>query len=120
MASWLLRGYAAVHEPVAEGRIFFARLVSDLNKDASHPQALANWTLRMPSAQMLHLDLSKTKSAPDGFFCLTLAPLKPDEPAPEIPALLGRIDALLAAGGAGNFLVPMRLPVEASSSPISG
>jgi len=36
---------------------------------------------------------------PAGFFCLTVAPFTPDEPAPEIPDLLRRIDALLAAGG---------------------
>jgi len=43
--------------------------------------------------------LGETKSAPAGFFCLTVAPFTPDEPAPEIPDLLHRIDALLAAGG---------------------
>jgi hypothetical protein len=49
--------------------------------------------------QELQGDLSESKSAPAGFFCLTVAPLTPDEPAPEIPDLLRRIDALLAAGG---------------------
>jgi hypothetical protein len=33
------------------------------------------------------------------FFCLTAVPLTPDEPVPEIPDFLRRIDALLAAGG---------------------
>jgi hypothetical protein len=49
--------------------------------------------------QQLHEDLGETKSTPAGFFCLTVAPFTPDEPAPEIPDLLSRIDALLAAGG---------------------
>src|ERR1700756_2442877 len=49
--------------------------------------------------QELQGDLGETKSALAGFFCLTVAPLTPDEPAPEIPDLLRRIDALLAAGG---------------------
>jgi hypothetical protein len=49
--------------------------------------------------QEIQEDLGETKSAPAGFFCLTVAPFTPDEPAPEIPDLLGRIDALLAAGG---------------------
>ena len=49
--------------------------------------------------QQLRLDLGETKSAPAGFFCLTFAPLTPNDPTPEIPDLLRRIDALLAAGG---------------------
>jgi hypothetical protein len=51
------------------------------------------------AVQELQGDLGETKSAPAGFFCLTLAPLTPDEPAPEVPDLLRRIDTLLAAGG---------------------
>jgi hypothetical protein len=47
--------------------------------------------------QELQRDLGETQSATAGFFCLTLAPF--NEPAPEIPDLLLRIDALLAAGG---------------------
>ena len=49
--------------------------------------------------QQLQRDLGETKSPPAGFFCLTVAPFTPNQPAPEIPDLLGRIDALLAAGG---------------------
>src|SRR6202795_3969515 len=49
--------------------------------------------------QKLQEDLGETKSAPAGFFCLTVAPFTPNEPAPEIPDLLRRIDALLASGG---------------------
>jgi hypothetical protein len=48
--------------------------------------------------QELQRDLGETNSAPAGFFCLTVAPFKPDDPAPEIPDLLRRIDALLATG----------------------
>ncbi len=49
--------------------------------------------------QELQRDLGETKSAPAGFFCLTVAPFRPDETAPEIADLLRRIDALRAAGG---------------------
>jgi len=58
-----------------------------------HMQLLAS------AIQELQCDLGETKSAPAGFFCLTVAPLTPHEPALEIPDLLHRIDALLAAGG---------------------
>ncbi|WP_433970745.1 hypothetical protein [Tunturiibacter lichenicola] len=49
--------------------------------------------------QELHQDLSETKSTPAGFFCLTAAPLTSEEPTPETPDMLRRIDSLLAAGG---------------------
>jgi hypothetical protein len=49
--------------------------------------------------QELQGDLGETKAVPVGFFCLNVAPFTPHEPAPEIPDLLRRIDALLAAGG---------------------
>jgi hypothetical protein len=49
--------------------------------------------------QELQEEIGETKSAPVGFFCLTVAPFTPNEPAPEILELLRRIDALLAAGG---------------------
>ena len=49
--------------------------------------------------QELQKELGDTKAAPAGFFCLTAAPIMPGEPVPEIPDLLRRIDALLAAGG---------------------
>src|SRR6202035_573983 len=41
----------------------------------------------------------EAQSAPAGFFCLTDAPFKPGETAPEIADVLGRIDNLRAAGG---------------------
>jgi hypothetical protein len=37
--------------------------------------------------------------APIGFFCLSAEPVATTDPAPEIPGLLERIDALLARGG---------------------
>src|SRR5437660_1138334 len=49
--------------------------------------------------QELQEELGESKSAPTGFFCLTVAPFTPNEPAPDVPDLLRRIDALLAAGG---------------------
>ena len=49
--------------------------------------------------QELQKELGEAKSAPTGFFCLTVAPFTSNEPAPETPDLLRRIDALLAAGG---------------------
>ncbi|HEX2665207.1 MAG TPA: hypothetical protein VHM93_20420 [Candidatus Acidoferrum sp.] len=58
-----------------------------------HAQMLA------AALQELRKELGETSSAPIGIFCLTAAPLSPEESAPEIPDLLRRIDALLAGGG---------------------
>jgi hypothetical protein len=44
-------------------------------------------------------ELGEGHAAPAGFFCLTVAPLSPKEPAPDIAGLLHRIEALLATGG---------------------
>jgi hypothetical protein len=66
---------------------------SDSERSQVHLQLLT------AAVQELQRDLGETKSAPVGFFCLSLAPLTPNEPAPEIPDLLRRIHALLAAGG---------------------
>jgi hypothetical protein len=49
--------------------------------------------------QELQDELGEAKSTPAGFFCLTVAPFTPDEPAPEVSDLLRRIDSLLTAGG---------------------
>jgi len=49
--------------------------------------------------QELQCELGEATPAPAGFFCLTVAPFAPSEPAPEIPDLLRRIDALGASGG---------------------
>jgi hypothetical protein len=65
--------------------------------DQGHSQV--HLRLLASGIQELQEELGEAKSAPAGFFCLTVAPFKPNEPAPEIPDLLRRIDALLAAGG---------------------
>jgi len=65
--------------------------------DPVHSQV--HMRLLASAIQELQKELGETKAAPSGFFCLTAAPLRPAEPAPEIPDLLRRIDALLAAGG---------------------
>jgi hypothetical protein len=67
------------------------------HSDTDHEQV--HWQLLDAAIQELQRDLGETKSPPVGFFCLSLAPLTPAEPAPEISDLLRRIDALLAAGG---------------------
>jgi hypothetical protein len=59
-----------------------------------HLQLLAS------ACQELQRELGETKSAPPaGFFCLTVAPFRPNEPAPEIDDVLSRIDTLRAASG---------------------
>jgi hypothetical protein len=65
--------------------------------DAVHSQVHAR--LLASAIQELRKELGGTNSATAGFFCLTVAPFMPNEPAPEVPDLLRRIDALLAAGG---------------------
>jgi hypothetical protein len=65
--------------------------------DSAHSKV--HMRLLASGIQELRNELGETKAAPAGFFCLTAAPLRPDEPASEIPDLLGRIDTLLAAGG---------------------
>jgi hypothetical protein len=65
--------------------------------DPSHSQV--HMRLLAAAIQELQKELGGTKVAPTGFFCLTAAPLTPDEPEPEVPDLLRRIHALLAAGG---------------------
>jgi hypothetical protein len=65
--------------------------------DAAHAQVHAR--LLASAIQELRKEQGKTEAAPAGFFCLTADSLTPNEPAPEIPDLLHRIDALLVAGG---------------------
>ena len=65
--------------------------------DPSHSQV--HMRLLASAIQELQKELGDTKVSPAGFFCLTVAPLTPDEPVPEVPDLLRRVDALLAAGG---------------------
>jgi hypothetical protein len=65
--------------------------------DSAHSQV--HTRLLTSATQELRKELGEANSVMAGFFCLTVAPLTPNEPAPEIPDLLRRIDALLAAGG---------------------
>jgi hypothetical protein len=65
--------------------------------DAAHAQVHAR--LLASAIQELQKEMGETKAAPAGFFCLTAASLTPNDPAPKIPDLLRRIDALLAADG---------------------
>jgi hypothetical protein len=65
--------------------------------DAAHSQV--HLQLLASAIQELQQELGETSSATAGFCCLTVAPFMPNEPAPEVPDLLRRIDALLASGG---------------------
>jgi hypothetical protein len=65
--------------------------------DPSHSQV--HMRLLAAAIQELQKELGDAKVAPAGLFCLTAASLTPNESAPEVPDLLRRIDALLAAGG---------------------
>ncbi len=65
--------------------------------DSAHSQV--HMRLLDAAIQELQKELGDTKVSPAGFFCLTAAPIKPTDPAPEVPDLLRRINALLAAGG---------------------
>jgi len=65
--------------------------------DSAHSQVHAR--LLASGIQQIRNELGEAHSAPAGFFCLTAASFTPNEPAPEIPDLLRRIDALLATGG---------------------
>ena len=64
--------------------------------DSAHVQVHAR--LLASGIRQLRDELGEAHSAPAGFFCLTAASFTPNEPAPEIPDLLRRIDALLASG----------------------
>ena len=66
---------------------------TDMVHSQVHLQLLAS------GIQELEAELGEARLATAGFFCLTVAPFTPNEPAPEIPDLLRRIDALLAANG---------------------
>jgi hypothetical protein len=65
--------------------------------DSTHSQVHAR--LLASGIQQIRNELGEAHSAPAGFFCLTAASSTSNEPAPEIPDLLRRIDALLATGG---------------------
>jgi hypothetical protein len=65
--------------------------------DSAHSQV--HIRLLDAAIQELQKELGDTKVSPAGFFCLTAAPITPTDPAPEVPDLLRRINALLAARG---------------------
>jgi hypothetical protein len=65
--------------------------------DSAHSQV--HMRLLAAAVQQLQKELGDTKVSPAGFFCLTAAPITPTDPLPEVPDLLRRIDALLAADG---------------------
>ncbi len=64
--------------------------------DPDHAQVHAR--LLASGVQELRNELGDTHDSPAGFFCLTASSITPDEPAPQIPDLMRRIDALLATG----------------------
>jgi hypothetical protein len=63
------------------------------------PHSQVHMRLLAAAIQELQKELGETKVTPAGFFCLTAAPLTREKPLPEVPDLLRRINALLAAGG---------------------
>ena len=65
--------------------------------DADHSHIHAD--LLSAGLQQLQHELGETHAAPAGFFCLTASGYTANEAPPEIPDLIRRIDALLAAGG---------------------
>jgi hypothetical protein len=65
--------------------------------DAEHAQVHAR--LLASGIQQLQNELGETKVVPAGFFCLTACSFAPNEPPPQIPDLIRRIDALLGLGG---------------------
>ncbi len=64
--------------------------------DADHAQVHAQ--LLASGVQELRNELGDTQESPSGFFCLTASSFSPNEPTPQIPDLMRRIDALLATG----------------------
>jgi hypothetical protein len=65
--------------------------------DADHGQVHAR--LLASGVQQLQSELGEAQAVPAGFFCLTASSFVPNEPPPQIPDLIRRIDALLASGG---------------------
>jgi hypothetical protein len=63
------------------------------------PHSQVHMRLLAAAIQELQKELGNAKVAPAGLFCLTASPLTRDEPVPQVPDLLRRTDALLAAGG---------------------
>ena len=64
--------------------------------DADHAQVHAR--LLASGVQQLQNELGETQAVPAGFFCLTASSFVPNEPPPQIPDLIRRIDGLLPSG----------------------
>jgi hypothetical protein len=64
--------------------------------DADHAQVHAR--LLASGVQQLQNELGETQAVPAGFFCLTASSFAPNEPPPQIPDLIRRIDGLLPSG----------------------
>jgi hypothetical protein len=65
--------------------------------DQAHAQVHAR--LLASGTQEFRKEMGEGHAEPAGFFCLTVAPLSPKEPTPDIAGLLRRIGSLLASGG---------------------
>jgi len=65
--------------------------------DSAHSKVHAR--LLASGIEQIRNELGEAQSAPAGFFCLSAASFLPNDPAPEIPDLLRRVEALLATGG---------------------
>jgi hypothetical protein len=94
--------FPANREPVPPTEALYKKAVvlapgSFEHTDSAH----AEIHQRMLAAGIQHLrgELGEKKPAPAGFFCLSALPIIPDTPAPTIPELLKRVDALAARGG---------------------
>ncbi|MGA8036374.1 MAG: hypothetical protein WA823_06130 [Candidatus Acidiferrales bacterium] len=63
------------------------------------PHSQVHIRLLNSAVEQLQKELDDTKASLAGLFCVTAAPIIPNEPVPEAPDLLRRINALLASGG---------------------
>jgi len=64
------------------------------------PHAEIHEQMLVSAVQQLRGELDEKAPPPTGFFCLSAMALREEDPPPDIPDLLGRIDALHARGGA--------------------
>jgi hypothetical protein len=68
-----------------------------VHMDPSHAEIHAQ--MLASAIRQLQGELGEGKTAPRGFFCLTLTPPNSKDPLPEVPDLLRRIEALRSRGG---------------------
>jgi len=78
-------------KPVVLAPGYFVHM--DISHAEIHTQMLAS------AIRQLQGELGKGKTAPRGFFCLTFPPPHAQDPLPEVPDLLRRIDALRSRRG---------------------